>query len=216
MLDSLERAISMKTLILALPVISLINQIEWLLTRRRFNRAMHADLENAREAALRNLPPEVLDRIKEKRPEPIKPRPAFRSSDKLTTALGVTGSIAMNTAISYSAARELKPGIPLFLFTTSLSTHCVGLPGSLAFAILARRYVPGLLTSAGVTLPYALYVFYRLYHGRFVTRRALFWSLGIGALLMLPPTLIGISFGWLLARARSHHAPTPGGSEANE
>lgn len=207
MLDSLERAISMKTLILALPVISLINQIDWLMTRKHFNRTMHADLENAREAALHNLPPETLARInaiKDTHPEAFKSRKPFSTSGKLPTAIEVAGSVAMNTAISYTAARELKPGIPLFLYTTSLSTHCTGLPGSLAFAILARRYVPGLLTSAGVTLPYTLYVFYRLYHGRFVTRRALAWSLGIGALLMLPSTLIGTSFGWLLAKGREH------------
>lgn len=209
MRDPLERTISVKTLILALPVITLINQLDWLITRRRFNRTMRADLDQAREDALRRLPPETLARInalRESRPEPSRPKKPFRASDKLATSLAVTGTIATNTAITYAAARKPKPGIPLFLFTTSLSIPCTGLPGQLAFAMLARRYIPGLLTDTGVTLPYTLYVFHRLYHGHLLTRRALLWSLGIGALLSLPPTLAGLFSGWMLASARKYEA----------
>ena len=209
MRDPLEQAISVKMLILALPIITLINQLDWLMTRRRFNRRMHADLEQACETALRNLPPETLARInalKETRPEPSRPKTPFLASDKLATSLAITGTIATNTAIAYAAARKPKPGIPLFLFTTSLSIPCAGLPGQLAFAMLARRYVPGLLTDAGVTLPYTLYAFHRLYHGHLITGHALLRSLGIGALLSLPSTLAGLFFGWLLASARSRRA----------
>ena len=207
MRDPFERAISVKMLILALPIITLINQLDWLMTRRRFNRTIRADLEQARETALRSLPPETLARInalKETRPAPSRSKIPFLASDKLATSIAITGTIATNTVIAYAAARKPKPGIPLFLFTISLSIPCAELPGNLALASLALRYVPGLLTDAGVTLPYTLYAFHRLYHGHLLTGRALLWSLGIGALLSLPSTLAGLFFGWMLASARKH------------
>ncbi len=205
MLKTLDRAISIKTLLWAFPLVSLLNSIEGVLTRERFARSMQTDLEAVQTIARQKLPAEVLARIdaeQANQPQIITARARlFKMTTPKAIALALSG-FAFNSALTAWVTQAPRPGTPARLFTLLGSFDACQALNQILLTLALRRYTPGVLTGSGITLPYLLYAFYRLFYGHLVSRRALSWSLGAGALLSLPSALAGLAFGWLFARAR--------------
>ncbi|GIO54815.1 HXXEE domain-containing protein [Paenibacillus cineris] len=58
-------------------------------------------------------------------------------------------------------------------------------------SIYLRRYTPGVVTAVLVTLPYSMYLFYRLLDAGLVYGSVLAWSIPVGAATVLPVVRIG-------------------------
>jgi hypothetical protein len=206
MLKTFDRAISIKLVLWAFPVVGLLNSIEGVLTRARFARLMQSDLEAVQRIARQKLPAEVLARIdaeQANQPQIITARARlFKMTTPKAIALALCG-FAFNSALIAWVTQAPRSGTPARLFTLLGSFDAFQALNQILLTLALRRYTPGVLTSSGITLPYLFYVFHRLFHGRFVSGRALSWSLGAGALLSLPSALAGLAFGWLFARART-------------
>lgn len=71
-------------------------------------------------------------------------------------------------------------------FNSILALHVISHLGN---SLILRRYTPGIATALFVTLPYSLYLFYRLFTAHIISPVILIKSLPIG--IMLLPLVIG-------------------------
>ena len=205
MLQTLDRAISIKLVLWAFPLVSLLNSIEGVLTRERYAHALQTDLEAVQTIARQKLPPEILARIDAEQagqPQIITARAKFFKMTTPKAIILACCGFALNSALAAWVAQAPRSGTPTRLFTLLGSFDTFQALNQILLTLALRRYTPGLLTGSGITIPYSLYAFHRLFHGHLVSGRALSWSLGAGALLSLPSALIGLAFGWLFARAK--------------
>lgn len=175
----LDRWVNTKALICAFPAVFLIHDLEEVLTTEGFLR------ENRDRLPL---------------PSSIKTRVTVTTNQ---FALAVTFLFGIVSAISYLAARSLKPGRAMQLFAAITSLLFLNVFTHLGQSLLVRRPTPGVVTAVTVGLPYSLYTLRRLRREKLIGEKGLPRTMVTAALLGLPTVLSAHAVGRLAARWRS-------------
>ena len=172
---SAGREVSLETFLRWSPAIFLVHDLEEILTMEQFWLANR-------------------DRIPI--PEAIKDRIAVTTAQM---AAAVAFVLAASCYTSHIAARSPETKARVGLLNVMVSVRLFNGLFHLSQTLALRGYTPGVATALLVSLPYSVYIFYRLRAEELVTTRALYRALGLGALL--PYTgAAGSTDGWQGAR----------------
>ncbi len=177
MLEYLDRNIDLRTLFWSFPAVVLMHNSEEILTFERFWRENRDSLP---------IPAAIKDRIEVTTPQ---------------IAATVLCIFAIVLPASYLAAKSPRVGgARLEFFNAMVGALFLDALQHASQTLMIRKYTPGVVTAGTVSLPYSVYVFYRLRGEELIDWYDLRRSVKIGGLAVIPIVLCAHAVGRLLAR----------------